>query len=145
VAVTAVVVVVVSREEHGGGQHQCLLHCQQSMAADCIIMHQCLNCMLSCCLVPVFAEGLQMMLASSWWALIMLLCAYWLTGWRVQVMGIDKDFASAYAKAQIAAGQKLPTRGGKVFLTMADKHKKDIVPIARDLGNLGYGLVATSK
>lgn len=34
-----------------------------------------------------------------------------------QVMGIDKDFASAYAKAQIAAGQKLPTKG-KVFLTM---------------------------
>jgi hypothetical protein len=32
-------------------------------------------------------------------------------------MGIDKDFASAYAKAQIAAGQKLPTKG-KVFLTM---------------------------
>ncbi len=60
-------------------------------------------------------------------------------------MGIDKDFASAYAKAQIAAGQKLPSRGGKVFLTMADKYKKDILAVARDLGNLGYGLVATCE
>jgi hypothetical protein len=63
----------------------------------------------------------------------------------LQVMGIDKDFASAYAKAQIAAGQKLPTKGGKVFLTMADKFKKAVVPIARDLGNLGFGLVATCE
>jgi carbamoyl-phosphate synthase large subunit len=63
----------------------------------------------------------------------------------LQVMGIDKDFASAYAKAQIAAGQKLPTKGGKVFLTMADKYKKAIIPIARDLGNLGFGLVATGE
>jgi len=60
-----------------------------------------------------------------------------------EVMGIDKDFASAYAKAQIAAGQKLP-KGGKVFLTMADKFKQGIIPVARDLGNLGFGLVATS-
>jgi carbamoyl-phosphate synthase large subunit len=60
-------------------------------------------------------------------------------------MGIDKDFASAYAKAQIAAGQKLPTKGGKVFLTVNDKDKAAIVPIARDLGNLGFGLVATGE
>lgn len=61
-----------------------------------------------------------------------------------EVMGIDKDFPSAFAKAQIAAGMKLPTRGGKVFLTMADKFKSAAVPLARDLGNLGFGLVATS-
>mmetsp|Transcript_22911 Transcript_22911/g.50216 ORF Transcript_22911/g.50216 Transcript_22911/m.50216 type:complete len:1179 (-) Transcript_22911:261-3797(-) len=60
-----------------------------------------------------------------------------------EVMGIDKDFASAFAKAQIAAGQKLP-KSGKVFLTMADKHKKDIIGVARELGNLGFGLVATT-
>ncbi|GAX74736.1 hypothetical protein CEUSTIGMA_g2183.t1 [Chlamydomonas eustigma] len=60
-----------------------------------------------------------------------------------EVMGIDKDFAAAYAKASIAAGMKLP-KSGKVFLTMADKYKQDIIPIARDLGNLGFGLVATS-
>jgi carbamoyl-phosphate synthase large subunit len=37
-----------------------------------------------------------------------------------EVMGIDKDFAAAFAKASIAAGMKLP-KSGKVFLTMADK------------------------
>lgn len=60
-----------------------------------------------------------------------------------EVMGIDKDFATAFAKAQIAAGQKLP-RSGKVFISMANKYKKDCVAIARELGNLGFGLVATS-
>lgn len=59
-----------------------------------------------------------------------------------EVMGIDKTFAGAYAKAAIAAGQKLPTTG-KVFITMTDKYKPDIVEVARDLGNLGFGLVAT--
>lgn len=60
-----------------------------------------------------------------------------------EVMGIDADFAGAFAKASIAAGMKLPTKGGKIFLTMNDKFKKDIVEVARDLGNLGFGLVAT--
>lgn len=32
-----------------------------------------------------------------------------------------------------------------MFLTMAEKFKKDIVPVARDLGNLGFGLVATCE
>ncbi|KAG2424433.1 hypothetical protein HXX76_014486 [Chlamydomonas incerta] len=60
-----------------------------------------------------------------------------------EVMGIDKDFAAAFAKAQIAAGQKLPTTG-KVFVSMADKYKPDIIEVARNLGNLGFGLVATT-
>jgi hypothetical protein len=49
-----------------------------------------------------------------------------------EVMGIDKTFAKAYAKAAIAAGQKLPA-SGNVFITMIDKYKDDIVPIARQL------------
>lgn len=60
-----------------------------------------------------------------------------------EVMGIDEDFAGAYAKAALAAGMKLP-KTGKVFLTIADKNKEAIIPIARDLGNLGFGLVATT-
>jgi len=60
-----------------------------------------------------------------------------------EVMGIDKDFAAAYAKAQLAAGQRLPL-GGKIFISMADKYKGDIVPIARSLVSLGYTVVATS-
>ena len=49
-----------------------------------------------------------------------------------EVMGIDKTFAKAYAKAAIAAGQKLPT-SGNVFLTVMDKDKDAVVPIAKKL------------
>ena len=49
-----------------------------------------------------------------------------------EVMGIDVHYPQAYAKAALAAGQKLPT-GGKVFLTVMDKHKDSIVPIAQQL------------
>jgi carbamoyl-phosphate synthase large subunit len=34
---------------------------------------------------------------------------------------------------------------GKIFVSMADKYKLDIVPIARELADLGYGIVATCK
>ena len=47
-------------------------------------------------------------------------------------MGIDKTYAKAYAKAAIAAGQKLPA-SGKVFLTVMDKDKDAVVPIAKKL------------
>lgn len=39
-----------------------------------------------------------------------------------EVMGIDATFAKAYAKAAIAAGQRLPEKGN-VFITMVDKYK----------------------
>ena len=38
-------------------------------------------------------------------------------------MGIDYTFGKAYAKAAIAAGQKLP-QSGNVFITMMDKYKE---------------------
>ena len=57
-------------------------------------------------------------------------------------MGIDKTFAKAYAKAAIAAGQRLP-ESGNVFITMVDKYKDAVVPIAKDLQAMGYGVVAT--
>lgn len=59
-----------------------------------------------------------------------------------EVMGIDYDFASSYAKAQIAAGQKLPM-SGKVFISMADKYKADAVGLAKQLTDMGYQVVAT--
>ena len=49
-----------------------------------------------------------------------------------EVMGIDSDFSKAYAKAAIAAGQRLPA-SGNVFITMIDKYKDAVVPIAREL------------
>ena len=49
-----------------------------------------------------------------------------------EVMGIDRTFAKAYAKAAIAGGQKLPSQGN-VFITMTDKYKPAIIPIAQQL------------
>jgi carbamoyl-phosphate synthase large subunit len=59
-----------------------------------------------------------------------------------EVMGIDKDVAQAYAKAQLGAGIKLPT-SGTVFLSARNKDKPDLVPLAKDLLDIGFNLVAT--
>ncbi len=60
-----------------------------------------------------------------------------------EVMGIDHDMAHAFAKSQIAAGTLLPTTG-RVFLSVKANDKEGLVPIARDLTELGFTLVATS-
>jgi len=60
-----------------------------------------------------------------------------------EVMGIDVDFASAYIKSQIAAGQKVP-KSGNVFISVHDRDKKDIVFIAKKLKDLGFNLFASS-
>lgn len=59
-------------------------------------------------------------------------------------MGIDVDFGKAYAKAAIAAGSRLPPSGSTVFITMTDKYKEAIVPVAKQLVDVGYKVVATS-
>jgi carbamoyl-phosphate synthase large subunit len=59
-----------------------------------------------------------------------------------EVMGIDKDLAQAYAKAQLGASIALPTKG-TVFLSVRDKEKDAILSIANDLIDLGFTLVAT--
>jgi carbamoyl-phosphate synthase large subunit len=60
-----------------------------------------------------------------------------------EVMGIDKSFGLAYAKSQIAAGQKLPNKGN-VFISVKNQDKRDIVFIAKKLADLGFKLLATS-
>ncbi|MCX7661162.1 MAG: ATP-grasp domain-containing protein, partial [Candidatus Omnitrophica bacterium] len=60
-----------------------------------------------------------------------------------EVMGLDKDFASAYIKSQLAAGQNLPKKGN-VFISVRDKDKRDIVPVAKKLFDLGFSIYATS-
>ena len=60
-----------------------------------------------------------------------------------EVMGIHKDFPIAFAKAQIAAGAKMPLQG-KVFISMAASHKHRIIESARKLQALGYQIVGTS-
>lgn len=59
-----------------------------------------------------------------------------------EVMGIDKDFATAFAKAQIGAGLTLPTRG-TVFISVKDSDKPVILEAARGLIELGMDIVAT--
>jgi len=60
-----------------------------------------------------------------------------------EVMGIDKDFGSAYAKAEIAASHFLPTKGN-VFISVRDSDKRDVVYIAKRLEDLGFGLYAST-
>jgi carbamoyl-phosphate synthase large subunit len=59
-----------------------------------------------------------------------------------EVMGIDESFAAAFAKAQIAAGNRLPDRG-TAFLSLRDQDKPAGAEIARGLVALGFALVAT--
>jgi carbamoyl-phosphate synthase large subunit len=59
-----------------------------------------------------------------------------------EVMGIDSDFGGAFAKAQLAAGQHLPT-GGAVFVSVKDADKDEVFPVARQLQELGFELLAT--
>jgi carbamoyl-phosphate synthase large subunit len=59
-----------------------------------------------------------------------------------EVMGIAADFPTAFAKAQAAAGAKLPD-SGTVFLTVSDGDKAAAVGIATMLHDLGFRIIAT--
>ena len=60
-----------------------------------------------------------------------------------EVMGLDADLGIAYAKAQMAANSPLPLKG-RVFISVSDAHKKDLVPLARSYVDLGFDIVATN-
>jgi carbamoyl-phosphate synthase large subunit len=57
-------------------------------------------------------------------------------------MGIDFHFDKAFAKAQIAANQRLP-RTGTVFISMNDMMKDKVVPIAKGFQELGFKILST--
>ncbi len=59
-----------------------------------------------------------------------------------EVMGIATTFGLAFAKAQLAAGQRLP-RQGSVFLSVNDRDKRHAVSIARELAAAGLKILAT--
>ena len=59
-----------------------------------------------------------------------------------EVMGIDTDFAAAFAKSQIAAYSRLPSEG-TVFVSVAPRDKAAIAPIAKRLAAMGYTLMCT--
>ncbi len=59
-----------------------------------------------------------------------------------EAMGIDSDFARAFAKSQLAAGSTLPEKG-RVFISVKESDKESAAQLARDLTNLGFSIVAT--
>ncbi|WP_070151310.1 carbamoyl-phosphate synthase large subunit [Sphingobium phenoxybenzoativorans] len=59
-----------------------------------------------------------------------------------EVMGIDQDFSTAFAKAQIGAGTMLPVQGS-VFISVKDSDKTVILPAARKIADMGFTIVAT--
>jgi carbamoyl-phosphate synthase large subunit len=59
-----------------------------------------------------------------------------------EVMGIDADFATAFAKAQLGAGVVLPN-DGVVFVSVKDTDKPVILPAVRKLVSLGFSIIAT--
>ncbi|MDQ6803766.1 MAG: carbamoyl-phosphate synthase large subunit, partial [Actinomycetota bacterium] len=59
-----------------------------------------------------------------------------------EVMGIALDFPTAFAKAQAAAGSKLPS-DGTVFITVADRDKPAATGVAMMLHDVGFEIVAT--
>ncbi len=59
-----------------------------------------------------------------------------------EVMGVARDFPTAFAKAQAAAGARLPNEG-TVFITVADGDKPAAIGVAMLLHDLGFRIIAT--
>ncbi|MFC1485769.1 carbamoyl-phosphate synthase large subunit [Candidatus Latescibacterota bacterium] len=59
-----------------------------------------------------------------------------------EVMGIADTFGVAFYKAQLSAGAKLPT-SGNILLTVNDRDKQGLLPVAKRLTELGFTIVAT--
>jgi carbamoyl-phosphate synthase large subunit len=59
-----------------------------------------------------------------------------------EVMGIDVDFRQAYLKAQLAADSPIPA-SGKIFISVKNRDKRHLVPLAKRLVDMGFSLVAT--
>ncbi len=60
-----------------------------------------------------------------------------------EVMGIARNFPAAYLKTQIAIDYETPT-GGTAFISVNDRDKRSLIPIARDISRMGFSIVATS-
>jgi len=60
-----------------------------------------------------------------------------------EVMGVADNFGEAFAKAQLAAGQKLPIKG-TVFISVTDQDKPQVAQVAHKFADMGFKLVATA-
>ena len=59
-----------------------------------------------------------------------------------EVIGLDTHLGSAYAKAEIGAGNSIPLKGN-IFISVNEIDKMKVIPIARDFDELGYKIIAT--
>jgi carbamoyl-phosphate synthase large subunit len=59
-----------------------------------------------------------------------------------EVMGMADSFGQAFAKAQLAAGQRLP-HSGTVFISVSERDKRNVIPLARQFQQLGFTILAT--
>jgi carbamoyl-phosphate synthase large subunit len=59
-----------------------------------------------------------------------------------EVMGGSTSFGVAFAKAQLSVGQRLPA-SGTAFVSVNNRDKANLIPIARDLAELGFHLIGT--
>jgi carbamoyl-phosphate synthase large subunit len=59
-----------------------------------------------------------------------------------EVMGLDRDFAIAFAKSQLGAGNRMPLEG-TAFVSVRDGDKPKVLPAVKDLAALGFKVVAT--
>ena len=59
-----------------------------------------------------------------------------------EVIGMDSHLGSAYAKAELGAGNSLPIKG-QLFISVNDNDKMKLIPIARDFSELGFNIIAT--
>jgi carbamoyl-phosphate synthase large subunit len=59
-----------------------------------------------------------------------------------EVMGIDRDYALAFAKSQIGAGNTLPLKG-TVFVSVRDADKENLLGAMRELADSGFRILAT--
>jgi carbamoyl-phosphate synthase large subunit len=59
-----------------------------------------------------------------------------------EVMGIDKTIGKAFLKAQMAVGQVIPS-SGTIFVSVKDLDKPKLLPIANQIVDLGFSIVAT--
>ena len=57
-------------------------------------------------------------------------------------MGIDRDYAIAFAKSQLGGGSKLPL-SGTVFVSVKDSDKEKVVAPIRELAEMGFRIIAT--
>ena len=59
-----------------------------------------------------------------------------------EVMGLDTDFARAFAKSQLGSGNAVP-QGGTVFISVKNDDKAAMIALGRSLAKMGFDLIAT--